>query len=94
MLEEAGINISLMIAGAAGAFIKFNKHKVIPWQERLLMIVSGTLSANYLSPIVIDLLHISKTQESYGVAFLIGFGGLKSVEAIYDFIVEFVKSRG
>lgn len=91
--SELGLNVSLMVAGAAGAFINFNRQKRLPFWERIFMIVSGALSASYLAPMVIEWLSISKQEETYGIAFLIGFGGLKSAEALYDTVIDFIKSR-
>jgi len=40
------------------------------------------MSANYLAPVLIDWLNLTGSSQ-YGTAFIVGFGGLKMVEAFY-----------
>ena len=80
-LNEIGINIGLMIGGFYGSHITIKKKRSI--KEQLLSVVTGTMSANYLSPVIIDYMSLEGSSQ-YGTAFIVGFGGLKVVEAFYD----------
>ena len=80
-LNEIGINIGLMIGGFFGSLITIKKKRSI--KEQLLSVVTGTMSANYLSPVIIEYMSLEGSSQ-YGTAFLVGFGGLKVVEAFYD----------
>lgn len=80
-LNEIGINIGLMIGGFFGSLITIKKKRSI--KEQLLSVVTGTMSANYLSPVIIEYMSLDGSSQ-YGTAFIVGFGGLKVVEAFYD----------
>jgi len=80
-LSEIGINIGLMVGGFFGSLITIKKNRDL--KEQLLSVVTGTMSANYLSPLIIDWFELTGSSQ-YGTAFIVGFGGLKMVEAIYD----------
>ena len=80
-LSEIGINIGLMVGGFFGSLITIKKKRSI--KEQLLSIITGTMSANYLTPVLIDWLSLEGSSQ-YGMAFIVGFGGLKLVEALYD----------
>jgi len=80
-LSEIGINIGLMVGGFFGSLITIKKNRDL--KEQLLSVVTGTMSANYLSPLIIDWFELTGSSQ-YGTAFIVGFGGLKVVEAIYD----------
>ena len=41
------------------------------------------MSANYLTPVLIEWFNLEGSSQ-YGTAFIVGFGGLKLVEALYD----------
>jgi hypothetical protein len=80
-LSEIGINIGLMVGGFFGSLITIKKKRSI--KEQLLSIITGTMSANYLTPVLIDWFSLQGSSQ-YGTAFIVGFGGLKLVEALYD----------
>ena len=80
-LSEIGINIGLMVGGFFGSLITIKKKRSI--KEQLLSIITGTMSANYLTPVLIDWFNLEGSSQ-YGTAFIVGFGGLKLVEALYD----------
>ena len=84
-LSEIGINIGLMVGGFFGSLITIKKNRDL--KEQLLSVVTGTMSANYLSPLLIDWFELTGSSQ-YGTAFIVGFGGLKFVEYIYDRIFK------
>lgn len=84
LLSEIGINLSLTLAGLSGSVaMLWRQRKKMNITEQTLTILSGTLSANYLTPLVVSYLDLRSGAE-YGVAFIIGFGGLKTVEYVYE----------
>ena len=88
-LDEIGINIGLMIGGFFGSLITIKKKRDL--KEQLLSVITGTMSANYLAPVLIDWLNLTGSSQ-YGTAFIVGFGGLKMVEAFYHkFFDKFTK---
>ena len=77
-----GFDVILFIAGIAGGIVFLSKdNKLSPW-KKFLSVLSGGLTANYLTPIVGQWLHLSD-DTLYGIAFMLGYGGLRSVEAIF-----------
>ena len=80
-LNEIGINIGLMVGGFFGSLITKKKKRSV--KEQLLSIITGTMSANYLTPVLISWFNLEGSSQ-YGTAFIAGFGGLKLVEDLYD----------
>lgn len=80
-LETIGINITLSIAGFIGSLIWVSTENQKDFKFSLVGIISGTLSANYLTPLVIESFALGdKTQ--FGVAFILGYFGLKGMEKV------------
>lgn len=79
-----GLNIGLAVSGFFGSLLLVGKQKNNNLREQVFSIIGGTMSANYLTPVVIDVLGIKGESLQYGFAFVIGFGGLKLVEVIYE----------
>ena len=80
-LNELGINIGLMMRWVFR--LTYNRQKKRCLKEQLLAVVTGTMAANYLSPVLIEWFNLTGSSQ-YGTAFIVGFGGLKVVEAFYD----------
>lgn len=89
-IEEAfkfiGFHLSLVIAGIAGAFVS-NSIKKLSVMERIFSVVSGGLIANYVTPIIVDIMNLS-ISTSNGIAFLMGYMGLKAVEILIEKIKQ------
>ena len=81
ILEEIGINIGISVAGLFGSLLLIGKTATINLKTTFFSIISGVASANYITPLVMD---ISKVDVKYqmSVAFILGFLGLKVVEYI------------
>jgi|688.fasta_scaffold08347_13 hypothetical protein len=80
-LQEIGINVGLIISGLFGSLLTIKKGAANRIGSTVMSVMGGVGSANYLTPVVIDLLSIP-TDYSYGIAFLLGFIGLRGIEAI------------
>jgi hypothetical protein len=92
-LKKLGIDIGLVISGVFGALLMSGnntlkstdfsiKSAISNTISVLSSLIAGAASANYLTPIVVDIFNIKESHYNYGTAFLLGFIGLKGVEAI------------
>ncbi len=83
-LMDLGFNIGLAMSGLLGSLVTiWRSKKKMNVKEQALSMIAGTLSANYLTPLVISFMDL-KDNTQFGVAFVVGFGGLKAVEYVYD----------
>jgi hypothetical protein len=81
---DLGFNIGLALSGLLGSLVTiWRSKKKMNVKEQALSMIAGTLSANYLTPLVISFMDL-KDNTQFGVAFVVGFGGLKAVEYVYD----------
>lgn len=83
-LMDLGFNIGLALSGLLGSIITiWRSKKKMNIKEQALSLIAGTLSANYLTPLLISFMDL-KDNTQFGVAFVVGFGGLKAVEYVYE----------
>ena len=82
-LMSLGINVGLAVSGFFGSLLLVGQQKQQSVREQIISIIGGTMSANYLTPVFIDVLKFENDSINFGVAFVIGFGGLKVVEYLY-----------
>lgn len=90
--KAIGFELILFIAGLAGAFVNLSKKESLTLIERITSVICGGLIANYLTPVFINFLDAS-TSISHGIAFILGYSGLKSVEYIIDHIHKKINSK-
>lgn len=81
LLKTIGIETATFIAGASGAVTLLSKSKKMSKSQQFFTVLSGGLSANYLTPLAISLMGLSGNVV-YGIAFILGYSGMKSVEII------------
>jgi len=81
-LDEIGINIMQSVAGFLGSLLFLGKEGAKNIKQSLFAIITGTASANYLTPVIMEVANIENTKYENGIAFILGFIGLKGVEAI------------
>jgi hypothetical protein len=86
-LESIGVNIGIALAGLFGSLIMLGKNSSVNLKTTLFAIITGVSSANYITPIVSDMIKISN-QYQMGVAFILGFLGLKGVEKISEKVLK------
>jgi hypothetical protein len=78
-LEDHGVHLGLILAGVSGAFLSISVNsKLTPWQK-VVVVLSGAGTANYLTPLVLSYVKLGDGTQ-YGLAFLVGFSGLKFTE--------------
>lgn len=79
-LKEYGIDIGLLISGLFGAILLTSKNSAMNLTKTISSLIGGAASANYITPIVINVTKLDETHYHYGIAFLLGFLGLKGIE--------------
>ena len=57
-LISIGLNIGLAVSGFFGSLLLVGKQKNQNLREQVFSVIGGTMSANYLTPVVIDLLGV------------------------------------
>jgi hypothetical protein len=91
ILQEIGINIGISVAGLFGSLILIGKDAALKWKTSIFSIITGVASANYITPIIIDVARVDiKYQMSIG--FVLGFLGLKGVELISGKLSQRIKN--
>ena len=81
-MKEIGITISFLISGLFGAILMASKNTENSIRSTILSIFGGMAAANYLTPIMIELLNLKEAKLQNGLAFIVGFLGLKLVEIL------------
>ncbi len=79
-LKMYGIDVGLLISGLFGAILLTSKGSAMNLARTAYSLVGGAASANYITPIVVSIAKLDDTHFHYGIAFLLGFLGLKGVE--------------
>lgn len=82
ILKDIGINIGLIVAGFFGSILMVGKNSTENIKSTLTSIIAGVASANYLTPLVIDMFRVEKQTYTLSIAFILGFLGLKGVEYV------------
>lgn len=77
-----GIQISLLIAGFAGGLVSINKEKKLSLWGKVMVIISGGFIATYITPVFFMLFKFQDERAKYGIAFVIGYMGLKAIELL------------
>ena len=90
-LKSIGINLGLTIAGFLGSLLLLPRQK--NWRMQLIAVLSGTLSATYIAPVLIGVLNIEAPNVEYGLAFIVGFSGVKITEVLEVRIMKMLKSE-
>ena len=90
LLEEIGINIGISVAGLFGSLILIGKDAALQWKTSIFSIITGVASANYITPIVVDIARVDPKYQM-SIAFILGFLGLKGVELISNKLIKKVK---
>lgn len=78
-LEGIGIHIGLIMAGLFGAFLSVSVNNKLNTWQKVIVVVSGAATANYLTPLILHYILLGENTQ-FGLAFLVGFSGLKFVE--------------
>jgi len=79
-LKQYGIDVGLLISGLFGAILLTSKVSANNLPRTISSLVGGAASANYITPIVVTVAKLDDSHYHYGIAFLLGFLGLKGIE--------------
>ena len=79
-LKQYGIDVGLLISGLFGAILLTSKGSANNLPRTISSLIGGAASANYITPIVVNMAKLDDTHYHYGIAFLLGFLGLKGIE--------------
>lgn len=79
-LKEYGIDLGLLISGLFGAILLTSKGSAMNIGRTFSSLVGGAASANYITPVIINITKLDNEHYHYSIAFLLGFLGLKGVE--------------
>ena len=91
---DYGFSVVFFIAGVFGALASLVRQRQLSFTERMVTILSGGATAAYITPMLIEMVSLSEGS-SYGMAFVIGFAGLKMVEWIIAAIRDrLISGRG
>jgi uncharacterized membrane protein YeaQ/YmgE (transglycosylase-associated protein family) len=83
-IDKIGLSISFLISGLFGAILMASKSAKGNIKSVIISIVGGMASANYLTPVMIEMLNLKETKLQNGLAFVIGFLGLRLVEIVSE----------
>ena len=89
--EDLGLNIIFIIAGAFGGWIKQRRRKELSFIERLGIVATGAIIANYIGPIIGDWLNVGERVQ-HGFVFLIGYIGVEILEMLGTKLKLYVKA--
>jgi len=87
LLQDIGFNIGISVAGFFGSLILIGKKQSNNLKTTFFAIVTGVASANYITPIIIDIIRVDQKYEM-SIAFILGFLGVKGVEFVSIYLIE------
>ncbi len=87
-LQKFGIQIGFLLSGLFGAILMTTKAEKTDIKSVILSLIGGMAAANYLTPVLVELLNITNIKNQNGIAFIAGFLGLKLVEIISENLIE------
>jgi len=93
MLKDIGIQIGFLISGLFGAILMISKTSAHNLKQTILSLFGGMASANYLTPLVVEIANFKNEKIQNGLAFIIGFLGLKLVELMGEKILKNINKK-
>lgn len=83
LLLKLGLNVSLMSIGLFGSLVTVVAKEKINIKASIAGIISGTLIANYLTPLVLKLTSVGADMQN-AIAFILGLTGLNGAKWAYS----------
>jgi len=87
-LQKFGIQIGFLFSGLFGAILMTTKADKTDTKSVILSLIGGMSAANFLTPVLVDILNITNVKHQNGIAFIAGFLGLKLVEIVSEKLLE------
>lgn len=84
-LKSCGLDLGLLLSGLFGAILLLSRDGIKSISRSVFGLIGGAASANYLTPVVISVTNLDALNFNYGIAFLLGFLGLRGIEFICNF---------
>ena len=81
LIEDFGVHIWLIIAGLFGALLSLEDREGLTNWQKIMVFLSGGAIANYMTPLLVDWLDVNDSVR-FGMAFILGFSGLKGLKWI------------
>lgn len=89
--ENFGIHIEIIVAGLLGGFLSLEDRAGLSTWEKLGVFASGGIISNYLTPAIVEWTDMNRNY-MFGLAFLLGFSGLKGVKLLLIYLKKkFIK---
>ena len=79
-LKQYGIDVGLLISGLFGAILLTSKGSAMNLTRTVSSLIGGAASANYLTPMVVNITNLDTERFQYSFAFILGYLGLRSVD--------------
>jgi len=93
-LLRYGLDLGFLVSGFFGALILSLRNKKKSLAKSIASILAGTLSANYLTPLILNFAPASIQENGkYAFAFIMGYMGLKGLEEIVEIFSAYIKSK-
>jgi hypothetical protein len=83
-LKGYGIEIGFLVSGLFGAILMVSKNTSQNLKSAILSVIGGMASANYLTPVMVEIINLKDVKLQNGLAFITGFLGLKLVEIVSE----------
>lgn len=87
-LSEYGLEIGFIVSGLFGSILMVSKNSANNLKSAIVSIVGGMAAANYLTPTLILFANIKEAKLQNGLAFVVGFLGLKLVEIVSEKVLD------
>jgi len=87
-LSEYGLEIGFVVSGLFGSILMVSKNAASNMKSAIVAIVGGMAAANYLTPTLIHFANIKEAKLQNGLAFVVGFLGLKLVEIVSEKVLD------
>jgi hypothetical protein len=72
--------VGLLVSGLFGSILLTSKQSAMNLTRTISSLIGGAASANYITPVIINITKLDETHYHYSIAFLLGFLGLKGIE--------------
>jgi hypothetical protein len=86
-MDKLHLDWNQLLAGFIGAIIGTDWHKIKTVMQGIIMVLSGTASAIYLTPMVAKQIGWEQPHQMIGLSFLLGTLGLRTVQA-FNILIE------